>query len=409
MHKLIQPSQPSNEELNQLFVKASEDHRNGLLDSAGSGYLRLLDYFPEAPLLHFNLGLVYYEQGEYENGRDSFARAADLNPEDMDILFNLGLTQKKSGDLEGAIISYKRILEIDPKSIDTLYNLAGCYKDSGQHPLAIKTYLEVLQFAPDHLSANSNLAFVYHLTGESESAIYYYQKVLELKSDHQAAKHMLAALTGSETTSSPDSYVRDVFDNYSLHYEESLIVELEYCVPATIRGLVDKGSEWKKAYNLGLDLGCGTGLGGQAFKDMVGVLDGLDLSEKMIALAAAKKIYRNLHTGNMMSFLKTTRKRYDFFLAADVFAYVGDLAETFALLRKCARQDALFCFSTETLAGQSYRLQQTGRFAHSPDYIEDVALTTGWKITASLKTSLRKEKGNWVAGDLWFLQLIDNA
>jgi predicted TPR repeat methyltransferase len=142
---------------------------------------------------------------------------------------------------------------------------------------------------------------------------------------------------------------------------------------------------------------------------MVSVLDGLDLSEKMIALAAAKKIYRNLHTGNMMSFLKTTRKRYDFFLAADVFAYVGDLAETFALLRKCARQDALFCFSTETLAGQSYRLQQTGRFAHSPDYIEDVALTTGWKITASLKTSLRKEKGNWVAGDLWFLQLIDNA
>jgi predicted TPR repeat methyltransferase len=71
---------------------------------------------------------------------------------------------------------------------------------------------------------------------------------------------------------------------------------------------------------------------------MVGVLDGLDLSEKMIALAAAKKIYRNLHAGNIVNFLKTTRKRYDFFLAGDVFAYVGDLAQTFALLRKCARQ-----------------------------------------------------------------------
>jgi predicted TPR repeat methyltransferase len=42
--------------------------------------------------------------------------------------------------------------------------------------------------------------------------------------------------------------------------------------------------------------------------------------------------------------------------------------------RKCAHQGALFCFSTETLAGQSYRLQQNGRFAHSSDYIEDVAL-----------------------------------
>jgi predicted TPR repeat methyltransferase len=87
---------------------------------------------------------------------------------------------------------------------------------------------------------------------------------------------------------------------------------------------------------------------------MVGVLDGLDLSEKMIALAAAKKIYRNLYPGNIVNFLNSTNESNDFFLAADVFAYVGDLAETFALLRKCARQDALFCFSTETLAGQSY-------------------------------------------------------
>jgi predicted TPR repeat methyltransferase len=406
MHK---PAQPSNEELNQLFVKASEDHQNGLLDSAGSGYLRLLDYFPEAPLLHFNLGLVYYEQGEYEHGRDSFARAADLNPEDMDILFNLGLTQKKSGDPEGAIVSYKRILETDPKSIDTLYNLAGCYKDSGQHPLAIKTYLEVLRFAPDHLPANSNLAFVYHLTGESGRAVYYYQKVLDLKPDHQAAKHMLAALTGSETTSSPESYVRGVFDNYSLHYEKSLIIELEYCVPATIRGLLDKGPEWKKAYNLGLDLGCGTGLGGQALRDMVGVFDGVDLSEKMIALAAAKKLYRNLYPGNIVNFLNSTKESYDFYLAADVFAYVGDLAETFFLLRERAHRDVLFCFSTENLYGSGYRLQQTGRFAHAPSYIEEVARTTGWKVTVNERTSLRKEKGRWVEGNLWFLQLPDNS
>ena len=95
-------------------------------------YLRLLEYFSDAAVLHYNLGLVYYEQEEFESSRKSFARAADLSPEDMDILFNLGLTQKKTGDLEGAIVSYLRILETDPKSIDTLYNLGGCYKDIGR-------------------------------------------------------------------------------------------------------------------------------------------------------------------------------------------------------------------------------------------------------------------------------------
>jgi predicted TPR repeat methyltransferase len=73
---------------------------------------------------------------------------------------------------------------------------------------------------------------------------------------------------------------------------------------------------------------------------------------------------------------------------------VIDLVETFALPRKCARQGALFCFSTETLAGQSYRLQQNGRFAQSPDYIEDVALPIGWKIVASWEAMLKMEIGS---------------
>lgn len=400
------PSQPSStEEMNQLFIKAGENHQNGMLDAAGSGYLRLLEYFPEAPLLHFNLGLVYYEQGEYESGRDAFARAAELSPEDMDILFNLGLTQKKTGDVDGAISSYKRIIRADPKSIDARYNLAGCYKDSGQNEKAIETYLEVLQIDPAHLSATGNLAFVYHLNGERTQAIRYYQRVLELKPNHQSAQHMLASLSGNGTASPPESYVKDVFDNYSPHYERSLVVELEYCVPTTMRELLDKNAGWKNRYAYGLDLGCGTGLGGQAFFDMVEILDGIDLSEKMIAIAAAKKIYRDLHAGNIINFLGSTSDRYDFYLAADVFAYVGKLTKTFSLLKQKARPDVLFCFSTETLSGSGYRLQQTGRFAHDPDYIKEVAEATGWKVAASHNTLLRKEKGNWVAGDIWFLRL----
>ncbi len=402
------PKQPSNEEMNQLFVQANKDHQNGLLDSAGAAYQRLLHYFPEAPLLHFHLGLVHFEQGDYENGQGAFSRAADLNPEDMDILFNLALTQKKTGDLPGAILSYQRILEREPVSIDTLYNLAGCYKDSGESAHAIETYLEVLQLVPEHPSANSNLAYVYHLSGQTERAVYYYQQVLQYQPDHQAARHMLAALTGAGTASSPDSYVKDVFDNYSSHYEKSLVVELEYCVPTTIRGVVDTGSTWKKNYDQGLDLGCGTGLGGQAFRNCIAVLDGIDLSEKMIAFAAAKDLYRNLHVGNIVNFLKSARENYDFYLAADVFAYVGELAETLTLLRERARQDVLCCFSTESMDGCGYQLQHTGRFAHTPAYIEEVAQATGWQVVANRKTLLRKEKGRWVEGDLWFLQLPEN-
>ncbi len=397
----------SDEELNQIFMKAGEDQQNGFLDSARSGYLRLLEYFPDAPVLHSHLGLVYYESGEYVKSRDSFLRAANITPQHMDVIFNLALAQKKTGDLEGAIASYKKVAESQPENIDTIYNLAGCYKDSKQHEKAIELYRKVLALSPEHLAANSNLAYVYHLTGSVKHAVFYYKKLLEYKPDHHAAQHMLAAITSADATSSPDSYVRDIFDNYSLHYEKSLVEELEYCVPSTIRRLLDERSDWKKRYDQGLDLGCGTGLGGQAFEDMIKDLDGIDLSTKMIELAEAKKIYRRLYAGSIASFLHSSQQSYDFFLATDVFAYVGDLAETFSLLRNHARRDVLFCFSTEAADGAGYRLRPTGRFAHAPDYIHQLAVQTGWTVAMSRRTSLRKEKGRWVPGDLWCLRLQD--
>jgi predicted TPR repeat methyltransferase len=400
-----QPLHHFHDDLNRLFVKACEDHQNGLLDAAGQGYRQLLDYFFEAPLLHYNLGLVYYQQGEYAMARDSFSRAAELQEGDPDILFNLALSHKKSGDADAAIRYFKLLVQAEPESIDTLYNLAGCYKDTRRHGEAKDTYREVLRLQPGHPAANNNLAYLYHLSGEIDLAVLHYKRVLDRNPEHKAATHMVAALTGTGSTGSPDSYVREIFDQYSRHFEHSLVDDLEYRVPTTIRSLFDRTVAGKLRFAHGLDLGCGTGLSGQAFADLVEVFDGLDLSEKMIEVAAEKKIYRNLYPGSIVNILDTTCDTFDFYLAADVFGYVGDLAETFRRLRVHARPDVLFCFSTETMEGSGYRLQQTGRFAHSPEYIGNLASATGWQVAAMHTTRLRKEQGAWVQGDLWFFRL----
>ena len=397
------PPPLSDEELNQIFTQAGEDQQQGLIASAEAGYLRLLEYFPEAPILHSSLGLLYYAAGNFAGSRDCLIKAAGLSPADMDILFNLALALKQSGDPAGAIVAYKKVAEAQPDCVDVWYNLAGCYKGDAQYEKAIETYLWVLKGAPEHPAANNNLAYVYHLMGAKDKAVFYYQQVLHYKPEHQGAQHMLAALTESGATASPDSYVREVFDTYSPQYEQALVVQLEYRVPKAIRELLEKSFGAKKRYAHGLDLGCGTGLSGQAFGDILDVLDGIDLSPKMIELAAAKNIYRQLYTGNIVNFLQSLEQSYDFYLAADVFAYVGELAETFALLRSHAREQTLFCFSTEAWDGTGYRLQPTGRFAHAPAYIEELAQQTGWVVASSERTSLRKEKGHWVQGDIWLL------
>lgn len=391
------------EMINSLFQSACQYHQEGLLDEAKAVYLNLLVHI-DAPLLHYNLGLIHYTQQDLETACRYFECAYAGNPEDADSLFNLALCRKDCGKLEEAADSYLKFLALDPVSVDALYNLAGCYREQRNDEQAITCYLKVLELAPEHKSATSNLAYMYQLTDEPVRAIHYYQRLLELAPGNEAARHMLDSLLGRAPESPPESYIRDLFDNYSNHYEESLVTNLQYTVPQQLRALFDQLRTASARFDHGLDLGCGTGLSGAAFKDIVTSLDGIDLSAKMIAYAKAKGIYRSLTVGTIASALKPAAGPYDFILAADVFAYVGDLAETFRLLSVCTGSSGIFCFSTETGTCATYSLRPSGRFAHSPEYIFRLAKEHGWAVELQQSTDLRLEKGGWVQGNLWIMQ-----
>lgn len=396
---------PSPEEFNALFIQACEDHQNQKYESARSGYKKLIYHFPEVPVLRYNLGLLLYECQEFGEALQSFEIAAKIQPSDNDIIFNLALCCKQTGDIESAIKYYLEVLQSEPESVDALYNAAGCYRELKYLDEAEHLYLRVLDLSPDHFSANNNIAYVYHLLGNIDKAIFYFKRVLELRPDHKAAEHMVAALTGAEVAAPPKVYVKEVFDNYSEFYEKSLVEELQYTVPESICEIVKKGTSWKNTYECGLDLGCGTGLSGESFTDLVGELSGVDISPKMIEIAKEKGIYQSLVASDVNEFLVQDTRNYDFFLAADVFIYLGKLDETFRLLRQRATADALFCFSTESEAGDSFSLRLTGRFAHSSRYIEAVARDTGWQILEKHTSAIRREKDAWIEGDLWFLKI----
>lgn len=386
-------------------MKACDDQNNGHLNAAKLKYQQLLEFVPNAPILLYNLGLVYFTQEAFAEAEKVFAKALSHAPQDLDILFNLALSQKRNGNINKAIESYKNLLTLDPDSADGFYNLGGCYKETGLYQDAVEMYLKVLAQDPNYLSAHNNIAYVYQFLGETDLAIHHYERVLELKPEHAGAYHMLSALTGKVCKSSPDAYVKEVFDGYSDSYEQSLVDELEYSVPEEIFALYKELRWHKSTFDHGLDLGCGTGLCGEKFTGEITLLDGVDLSEKMIELAGAKNIYHKLDVENIVEYLQRSTTRYDFFLAADVFGYVGDLLELFSLIHKRSAADTLFCFSTETSDSVDYVLKPTGRFAHAPEYISNIASQTGWSEVASRSTKLRKERGEWVHGMLWFFSV----
>ncbi len=119
-----------------------------------------------------------------------------------------------------------------------------------------------------------------------------------------------------------------------------------------------------------LDLGCGTGLGGAAFRPYCDWLVGVDISPGMVEQARAKGLYDRLVVAELMEFLAAEAgAQHHLALAADVFVYCSDLAPIAAAVAGVLAPGGLFAFTVETHDKPGVRLQGTLRYAHGPAHV----------------------------------------
>jgi len=150
-----------------------------------------------------------------------------------------------------------------------------------------------------------------------------------------------------------------------------------------------------------LDLGCGTGLGGAAFRPYVDWLVGVDLSPRMIAKARAKGLYDRLEVLELQQFLDCEADagaRYQLILAADVFVYVRDLLSVVAAAGGVLAAGGLLAFTVETHPGDGIVLQQTLRYAHGAAHVRAAVAGAGLALLHLAEATTRTEKGVPVAG-----------
>jgi predicted TPR repeat methyltransferase len=84
--------------------------------------------------------------------------------------------------------------------------------------------------------------------------------------------------------------------------------------------------------------------------------------------------------------------------------YVGELESLFRAASARSNRGALFCFSTERQECAEYTLLTTARYAHSPGYVRSVASKHGWQEVACRDTTIRKDKGHPIPGQIFLLR-----
>eukprot|EP01084_Bolivina_argentea_P214413 364007_1 len=141
----------------------------------GMGYLNMNNYiyaekflkeayklFDSDPMIYNELGVVYYQQKQYEKAKDFFNVTIKYISSDC---YNTWET--------------------------TFFNLGHCYRKLKQYKEALVCYNKALNISPNDPMILSAIAFTYHLQNKIDNSIEYYHKVLSLQPHDTFANEML--------------------------------------------------------------------------------------------------------------------------------------------------------------------------------------------------------------------------
>jgi predicted TPR repeat methyltransferase len=428
-------------DLQQIFSEAIQLHMQGKLEQAKEKYQQILAALPGNVNVLGNLGIVCRDLGQIEEALGYCRQAVADAPQDPTQYLNLGAVFESANDLVQARRNYEKSLELAPAHPKALNNLGKIMHLQGEtaealahfnkalivepdYPLALNNAGVLLSEQGDHQQACEylqksheldpgngetlyNLAGVYNCLEKKDDACTTLKKLLILQPEHTSAKHMLAALQGKITDAAPREYIVETFDRYAGRFDDHLQGALGYDVPVVLADMMLQLTN-KPRFKACLDLGCGTGLSGRAFAEYCEHLTGVDLSRKMLEKAQNKGIYSQLECDDVLAYLEKETVNYDLFLATDLFIYMGRLDTLFLAIKKCASLGAFMACSIERHQGkEDYVLRDSGRYAQRCDYLTACAENVGFKVVMSREHGIRKEKQQWIDGDLYILELTE--
>lgn len=338
-----------------------------------------------------NLANLETAAGEYETAEKHYKRALELSPQNLDAHINYADMLYRQKRLPEALEEYRTAVVIDPGIPEISNNLGVILKDIGEYEEALGLFFNAFNQRPETGEFSVNIAETLTLLHgqKPETAVKIAQNWHRQAPDNAFAVHICAALQGKLENENNQIYVEKLFDNFADNYE-LVLQKLDYGVVRSLRNFTGP------VEGTLVDLGCGTGLAGLAYQAAGTRLVGVDISEKMLAQARKKGIYKELIKADIVSWL-LQKPQADAFVAADVFNYIGRLESVID-----AAAPIKLAFSTEDdHSVDTCRLTPSGRFAHNPEYVEKLLQKAGYHRIERQSSVLRTENGQPVKGTLW--------
>ena len=295
-------------------------------------------------------------------------------------------------DTDGALAEAREAVSLNPDVAVAVLALGETLLAAQALPTAIAELQRALRLDPGLVRARELIAQAWLAAGEADKAL---ENLRELENP---PADMIAAAQGIKSAPRSDAgYVRHLFDQFSADYDTRMIGQLSYAAPQILFDLAQLVMPGRGKLAI-LDLGCGTGLAGAAFKPLAARLDGVDLSPAMIEKARARGIYDHLQVVDLETALSSSGPQYDLILAADTLVYLGDLTTVFQAAPARLHPDGYFLFTVERADGGGFELGPKRRWRHSEAYLRSLAQHTGFTVAGLVAAMPRCEANQPVEG-----------
>jgi tetratricopeptide (TPR) repeat protein len=180
--------------------------KEGLWDEARPLYQAVLEKRPDFTQASYDLGIMAFQEGDFESAIGYFGRAAELSPKEANIRYLLATALTRYGDFERAKKVYRETIELNPRMMQAHHDLGLLHYRTGEYEKAIAALEEALKLYPASANSMLVLGMSQISLNKPEYAIEIVSKLRELKEELKAKslENMLRIYQASKRPATPD-------------------------------------------------------------------------------------------------------------------------------------------------------------------------------------------------------------
>ena len=153
--------------------------REGKLEAAISQFREALQIDPNFKPAANSLRSALAIQRELESEVSKLSKLLQDNPESAELHFQLGNLFFRQGDRRQAIQQYKKALELDPEFLPALNNLALVTAANKEYDRALALFLDILNSRPNDAETHFNIACMYSQLNRVDESLAYLKKAID--------------------------------------------------------------------------------------------------------------------------------------------------------------------------------------------------------------------------------------